>query len=271
MSTIRAEALACEALRDTLLNALPAKVAAVNLTRAAFLRAATVGPYVVTGNLLFGVTPGSESTAALTTGSRTAAQVASDITAAAISGLTASVDTLGRLLVTATATPSSTANSTVSLGAGAAGVNSVFGWNDGGMLVNRGGIIAPGSTGVVDGWPDGVHDFGPGFWLVLGQRTTEQRSPNTKDDTHVVTVDASLLAADPNSNSAAAMEFIQACLRCVREVTLDNRALDNAAVLKTELSRVVVQPDTFKFDGKNVSGLYLQAQLTFRIAVFERS
>src|SRR5687767_7734841 len=128
MATVHPEVTAVSALREHLLNHLPAKCAAINAERGAALRAGTPEPYAVTAGMTLnlGTTPGSEVARPLTPGSRTAAQVAADLSG--ITGLTASVDSAGRLLVSASTAPVA-GPSEVFLAGDDTGANLLFGWN----------------------------------------------------------------------------------------------------------------------------------------------
>lgn len=268
MSTVMAELLAVDALRAYLLKTLPAKVSTINSGRAAVLKATTVGPYTVTGNISLGITRGSETAITLTTGSRTTAQLVTEINAAAVSGITASADSEDRLTITASAAPSSSTPSVVSLAASAE--NAAFGWDKGGEFTLRSGLVAPSARGVHDGEPDMV-DLGAGFWVLIGKRSTAPRSSNIRDDVHIVTMSLEVLAAEPNGNVDSAHELIGSAVRAVREVIYEDRTLDGQVHI-TNLTSIQYEARTFRFSaGGTSSPLLSAAQITAAVHVFERS
>lgn len=268
MSTVKAEMLAVDSLRAHLLLKLPAKVTSINSERAAVLKAPRAGPYTVVGDLRIGTAKGTYTTVALTTGSRTATQVAAEI---AVAGLTASVDAQDRLVLTSSSAPVAGTPSVVALGsnAGEAAANEAFAWDAGGESVVRAALVAPSNPGVRDG-DDGLIDVRQGFAVVLGKRRTAPRSPNIRDDCHIVTVDAEVVAAEPNGDMTAAHEFMQQAVRAVREVLLEDRTLGGTVHL-TQLPAIQYEARTFRIAGDNFSPLYSSAPLQVAVHVFERN
>lgn len=278
---VKAEQLACSALRSWLLMQLPAKVAAVNALRAPVLTSPYAGPYAVTsGMTLRPSTLGVDGTftdVALTTGSRTATQVAADITSASISGLTASADSDGRLLLTGSA-PSSSAQ-VVALGGESIGANALFGWDAGGEKVVANPVTAPTYKGVADGLPV-VPDMGPGFWVILGRRSSVPVQPDMRRDEYLVTVDMLVMHRETNVFVHRSREHIHSVVRCVREVLLTDRGrhLGREAtgdIVKVSEKSCVVDGVPFSFQGSPggpppPNGLFDRAFLQLGIRVFER-
>ncbi len=150
------------------------------------------------------------------------------------------------------------------------GANTALGWDAGGERAVRAALVPPNNRGVSDGEPDLI-DFGAGFWVVIAERTTEPRSPNIRDDTYITTARLEVLAAEPNSSTAASHEYLQQCVRAVREALHADRTLDSAVQL-TQLPRVQYEARTFRFAATGgASPLFSAAQMTIRITVFERS
>jgi hypothetical protein len=269
MSTVQADLLAVSALRAYLLRTLPAKITTLNTERAAVLKAPRAGPYVVpaSGSLVLGATVGSEVADAITAGSRTATQVAADIST---TGIAATVDAQDRLTLTATAAPVAGTPSVVSLGPEAtAGTYAAFGWSAGGEKITRSALPAPTSPMVQESQLP-YTDLGSGLAIIIGERTTEPRSGNIRDDTHRVLLKLEILVAEPNASHSDASELVGTAARAVREVLLEDRTLDGAVHL-TELPKLVISPHTYRFAKDGPSFLLSKADMTVRIHIFERN
>jgi hypothetical protein len=278
--TVRAEALAVEKLRDWLLMNLPAKVAAVNATRAPYLTCPYAGPFNVTSGMKLPVSTDGWATftlVTLTTGAaQTATQVASDINGTAgLSGV-ASVDSAGRLVLAGTA-PTSTVTS-IAVGPDETGGNVLLGFNPGGERSVRIPLEAPLSSGVADGWPD-LLDLGPGFWVIIGRRTSAPVNPgDIRRDEHTVGMELTLMVKETNIQNSRSREQISAVVQCVREVLLTDsgRSLGRAGfgdVQKLE-ERTVVIPGTpwralSPVDGAEY-GIFDVATMVVSVRVFER-
>lgn len=273
MSTVMADVLAAQALREYLLRTLPAKVDSINAERVAVLRAPRSGPYALpaTAALVLGATVESGTTVPLTGGTMTASDVSDAINAAGIVGLTASVDGMDRLVVQSSVVPDGDTPSVVYLGPDndAPGTNAAFGWQPGGYEEVRSALIAPDADAVCDGNP-GLFDLGRCFWVVMGRRTTEPRE-NIRSDIHRVTMQLDIHATEPHSRQRAATEYIGQCCRAVREVLLEDRTLDGMVHL-VEVPTLVQSGETYLFAGReSASPLVMVAPMTIRIHVFERS
>lgn len=273
MSTVKAESLAVQALRDYLLRALPAKVASINAERVATLKAARAGPYNIgAGRRLTAGPKGAEQPIPLTQGAaRTGAQLAADVIAAAVPGLTATSDAQGRFSLVSTEVPAVNAPSTVSVledGNGTPDVNTSFGWPMGGTHVTRNAIVAPDSDAVCDGNP-GFFDLGRCFWVLIMGRSAIPR-PNIRMDTYDCDLSLVVLSAEPSQDRAAAPNYTEDVLRCIREVVHEDRTLDGQVFL-AQIPNLQFTPDTFTFSNVAASPLITEAKLTARITVFERN
>lgn len=269
---IEAEGIAARALREYLLRVLPARVTTINALRAATLRAPRAGPYTIPalGKLRLGQAPGG-TLVALTAGVRTTTQVAAEISAAAIAGVTASADSLDRLLITNGSAPTAGSPSAIFLDADetvTADCHTAFGFDPGGDRVVRNALVAPSSKGIADGWPL-YPDLGPGFWVILEDRVTEPRG-NVHDNMHKVTVDLAIMRAEPTLAVHRSREHIQACVRAVREAIISDRSLDQAVHSTFELScRVAGKPFSFEDAGPGTPLMDI-AVLSLLILVYER-
>lgn len=271
--TVEAELRAIVALREYLLRTLPAKVATINAGRAAVLKSALAGPFTVPAGLTLkvGTVKGTYSDVALTSGARTATQVAAEIDAG-VAGVTVSVDTQQRLVITSDTLPSGETPSVVALGpddAVAPAVNALFGWPEQGTLVLRSAIVAPHSDAVWDGNP-GVFDLDRCFHVTFGKRATTPRSKNIRDDVHHVSLEMEIRAVEKFMEPRSMPEITLQCIRAVREVIYEDRTLDGRVVL-TELPALQSLPETYILGGGSPSPLYGLAKLTARIHVYERS
>lgn len=273
------DALVVQAVREYLLRWLPAKVAQLNPLRVATLKSALVGPFTVpVGAALRLSTVSQEATpvtVALTSGVRTSAQVAADITAAAVPGLTASVDEAQRLVLTATATPAAGAPSCVLVRSDSTGANAVFGWADGGEHVEVPALVAPTWRGVVDGLPLTAPDMGQGFWVMLRNRTAKPTHPGIRRDTYNVAVAVEVWRPfSANGPPHRTREAISSCVRAVRELVEagDGRYLGrqyaNDIALAT-VSDVTIAGDPLTLS--DVPGVMFDvARLTLNCRVFQR-
>lgn len=278
------EQLVATSLREWLLMQLPAKVAEVNGLRAAVLRAPWAGPYVVPAGRTFGFTTATGAvfiTAVLTSGTRTATQIAADINTAA-GATVASEDSAGRLVLTSPLAPTTAAPSLVRLRGGlASDANSLFGWAMGGELELLTALVTPGGKGIADGWPllndlmPNAQSGGSPICVVLGDRESRPARPGPRGDEYLVTIDVSVLRIEPAQQVSRNREHIHSALRCVREVLMqDNgRLLGNVAngiqLVLEKSCRVAAKPFTFG-DKKSPSPFFDAAVLLLEVRAFER-
>lgn len=287
MGAVAPEALAISAAREYLLASLPAKVAALNLLRPAVLKSALIGPFTVPSGAVLKLSASSQEATptgvTLTSGTRTAAQVAADITAASVPGLTAGVDAAGRLTLTSSSTPAAGAPSVVVVardsdadGANATGSNAAFGWAEGGEHFEVPAIVAPSWRGVIDGKPlGGAVDMGQGFWVMLGRRTVTPTHPGIRRDTFNVSVLVELWRPfSANAPPHRSREPISACVRAVREVVEsdDGRYLGRQWANDIQLTTIgTVTIDDGVFVANDLPGVLFDiARLTLNVRVFQR-
>lgn len=272
--------LAVRALREYLLSVLPAKVATINTERAAVLKSGLAGPFTVPASAVLSLAitrDGTPADVALTAGSRTAAQVAAEIQAAGVTGITASADTDGRLVLTAAApvvgTPSCVAVATD----GGAATNVAFGWAAGGEHLVRAAIEAPTWRGVVDGdWTLAPDRDGGGFWVAIGDRQVRPwPSPtNVRRDEYQVTLTCDIIRRfGANQTPHRDRESIGACVRAVDEClrTTTGRQLGRAADGDIMLVDVASQRIASGPFGPVNSFLFDVAQMTLTVRVFQRA
>lgn len=240
--TVEVEQKAVNALRDWLLLKLAGRVTTVNATRAAVLKAPLVGPYTVpAGARLYHSSTDFETHTTVnppfTSGSRTAAQIATEFNAA-VPGI-AAADATGRLVFTAAAAPTEGTDSLVSLGADATGMMAALGFDAGGESAVRSALVAPGVKGVMDGLPK-TADGGTGFWVILGDNVSLPVEPPTRRDEYVVGINCSIHAPIPSNSDHRNREHLRAALRCVREVLFletNGRTLGNATGIQLVTER----------------------------------
>ena len=280
---VLAEQIAASALADWLRRQLPAKVTAVNALRAAVLKASTPGPYTIGASSCVlslwksrdqSVLVGLETT--LTTGSRTTAQCVSEINTALGTSL-ASADSDDRLTLTSDDAPSGSTPSVMSVfPASENSANSVFGWDPGGEHVVNVALVSPGWRGVADGWP-ATADLGPGFWVIIGDRSSAPVKPDVRRDEYLVTLDVAILYAPRQQETHRNREPVHAALRCVREVLLTTagrqlgRATTGDIMLVTERgAKVSGRPWQFIKKESVINPIYDVANLQLEVRVFER-
>lgn len=275
------DALAVQALREHLLRYLPAKVAQLNSLRAATLKSALVEPFAIPAGAVLRLSATSQEVAptdvALTSGVRTSAQVVADITAAAVPGLTASADEVGRVVLTADAAPAVGAPSVVVVArdSGRTGSNEALGWADGGEHYETAALVAPSWRGISDGRPLTAPDMGQGFWLLLLNRTVRPTHPGIRRDTYNVTFQCEVWRPfSANAPPHRSRETISSCVRAVRELIEagEGRYLGRYGAGDVQLATVTDvsisgEPLTFA----EVPGVLFDfAKLTINVRVFQR-
>lgn len=230
---ITPEATAATALRNWLLQELPASIATVNAARAATLRAPQAGPYTIPAAAVLKVSitdkAGTTTSIALTSGSRTTAQLVTQINATVPS--LASADADDHLVITSTTAPSYTAstgaivNSVVAVGADTTGANVALGWETPGEHDIRTALVPPGLRGVCDGLPIGGYfdpsQIGKGRVLVtIGARESKPKGDNPRNFEWDVMLELGIFRAEPLQVTNQTREPIQAALRAVRAVLM---------------------------------------------------
>lgn len=275
------EQITVDALLDYLRRYLPAKVAQLNPLRVAVLKSALVGPFTIPSGAVLRLSATSQeatpTSVSLTAGTRTAAQVVADITAASVPGITASADVAGRVVLTATATPASGAPSVVVVARdnGSTGSNAAFGWGDGGEHIETPALVSPSWRGVTDGRPLTAPDMGQGFWVMLGNRNSVPEKPGVRWDLFKVTISVEVWRPfSANAPPHRTREAITACGRAVRELilTTDGRYLGRQGagdVQFADVGRVEVAGDPIRLN--EVPGvLFDVARMTVTCRVFQR-
>lgn len=239
-------------LMDYLHAALPAAITSVNAARFATLKS-RIGPFSLSSsakNLLLAAQGGAAQVVTLTTGSRTAAQVASEITTAAVPNLSAAADTQGRLVLSSTVAATSDDPSRVTLGAGEIGTpdnNAAarFGWNLSGQDVIMPGIVSP--------MRQDLYEFNsPNYTLgqdnapriaVVGERVR----PNSKgvkstEYDHVYYLDVALVSPGIDQVN----DLARATCRAIQEAIAADRTL-YGQVVYAEVSDFQAEPKVFRF------------------------
>lgn len=284
--SLRPEALAASALREWLLLSLPAQVATVNAARAAVLKAPVAGPYTIPASAVLNVSivdrGGADTAISLTSGSRTAAQIAAEVNAAVPS--LASADDDGRLVLTSTSAPVAGTPSVVAVGPDTTGANAALGWDVSGEWAIHSALVAPVPKGVCDGLPlQGYFDpsaSGAGRILItIGDREAVPTGANIRRDEYDVTLDVGIFRTEPLQQVHQTREAIQAALQCVRDVlfTDTGRALGaggpGGVVVTLERScRVAGRAFQFRgADGSAVSPIFDAANMKLLVRVFGRA
>lgn len=281
--SVNPEALAVEKLRAYLLAKLPARATAINATRAAAIRAPLAGPYVIgASSKVLAVSlsrEGALTEVTLTTGTRTAAQVAAEV-GAGVAGVTATADG-DHLLITSDTAPaigatlSADTSSSLRVGAPSANsANAVFGFEANGYHVVRSPIRAPGLTQFRDGTntpPDGKAGA---FWVVVQDRTTTI-TPDMRQqrDEYNVTLRASLFCPSGTAEHRS-RDRIMACVQAVREVltTAEGRALGagSSGVALCLVQSVSVLGDSFAFTNERAPNASFDvATMTLLVRIYQ--
>jgi len=278
--SLRAPGLAAGALRDWLLLKMPAKVATVNATRAAVLRAPWAGPYTVpSGGATFRIRRTADTSTLVTV----TVPDATPITATALAALfnaavgvtVATVDSAERLVLTSPTAPAADVPSVLVLEE--ASGNTMLGFSRGGARAQVSALIAPGFNDVMDGLPTGF-DFvsrGAGTVVVIiGDRRFRPIDSNPRRNEVAVSLDVSVFRVEPISNVHRNREAIQAALACVHELvsTTDGRQLGRVGeVIHCVANAGAVSGKPFSFGKKDSPGpLFDAAAFVLDVKVFER-
>lgn len=287
------EDVAATALRNWLLWKLPAACVLVNAARAASLRAPQPGPYTISANAVLNLSitdkAGTTFAVTLTSGSRTAAQLVSEINTA-VGSTVASADADDHLLLTGTA-PSFSASggdltltdSLVAIGPDTTGANAALGFETSGQHSLRTAVTPPGPDGVLDGYPVGdifmPSASGKGRVLVtIGLRRSQpkDRNPRTGEWNAELTVE--IFRCEPKQAVHQTRDGIQAAVHAVRTCLNTDagkqlgRARNGDIVLALEQS-VDIAPFSFQrkdTSGQKVGPLFDAATMKLGLRVFQQ-
>lgn len=264
MSGINPIGLSVQALQDWLLSQLPARVVALNATRAAALRSLP-GPFVIPSNahLTLGADEnGTKTEAALTSGGAvTASTLATDVNNAAVPGVTASVSVDGCLVLTAQQVPTATLQSQLVVfedaladGTHTVGANAALGFSPLGAVVTRLPLKAPTPGGVVDGWPNQAPDYTQGFWVMIDDREARPVSDSSlRRDEWLVKLTLYVMKIEQAQVKRRTREALNAAMQAVTDVLLTTagRYLGRQAygdVLDLEVMEQTVEGRVIIFD-----------------------
>jgi len=272
--------IAANELRSWLLLKLPAKVAEINEERPAKLVAAKAGPYTIASGAAISLGTGRSGpweSPALTAGSRTATQVASDLNAG-LTELVASVDSLDRLVITAEPPDAeSTTISCVALQADTT-ANAPFGWAAGGEHVTSAPLRAPTYSGVCDGNPLYPFDNSQGFWVVLDDRECSlwpDVETGRRRNEFLCTFQVFIYRPDINAQPYRSREAISSCARAVREVLQTSEGVQlgrgaNGDIVVTDVVSEKISGTPFSFSNSKTPNLAFDvASLVIRIKVYK--
>ena len=276
------ETLAIQSLREYLLQYLPATLTQINGLRPAVLKTPGIAAVTIPASASLKLSTVSRKatpvTVALTAGSRTLTQVATEITAAAVPGLNAQIDGAGRLTLSSMSTPVSS-DSIVSLQEDATGANAALGWDAGGEYALNGALLAPSFRGVSDGHPITAPDMGKGMYVVLGDRATSlwpDPAGALRRDEAETTVMVEVYRPEMTVNPHRNREAIGSCVRAIREVlsTSAGKQLGRASagdVVFCRISNVKIASRPFSFrDSKSINTFFDVAHLIITVRTFQR-
>jgi hypothetical protein len=284
LSAVECEWFAVRSLREWLALSLSTRVALVNVSRFATVKTPLAGPFTVapgaeTLKLSTTNRNGDDVTVTLTTGSRTAAQIAVEINSAFGGAGVATADSANRLVFASEDPAVVGTPSIASVGVGTA--NESLGWAAGGEYDERSAIQAPTFDAIMDGEPlqPDPSLFRPGGLIIMiGDRSSAPRSQNVRDDLYWVDLDLALFFIEPNQQLHRNREAVHACLRAVRECLLTDAGryagfaqTTNQAISKVieKSARIGGSPVMLK-GGSLPNALMDVAQLKLGILVFER-
>lgn len=275
---IRASALAAQALREYLLAQLPAQVATLNATRAATLTTAQSGPWTIPSGASIGISlTGSTgfTTVNLTSGSRTAAQLVTEINAA-MGATVASALSDSRLRLTSTTAPSGADTaSVVALDADTTDTLLALGFDPAGEMCVRAPLVAPTSKGICDGEPVGVIEpFAQGRMIVVIRDRSDVAITNElRREERLATLEVIVYVPMARQDFNRSREEIQAACECILDVisTTSGRYLGRSAdgdVGFVQCKALKVSGSSFKLPSQNF--LLDLANLTITARVFQR-
>ena len=272
--------LACDALRAYLLASLPAQVTLRNADRAAELITPQAGPWTIPAAAAVSVTVDGTTflPAALTSGSRTASQLATEINTA--TGLTAfSATTDGRLKFLSPTAPSSpSTNSVVGYAADATNTLTALGFDTSGEMVVRSPLVAPTNQGVMDGEPKVLPPLANGRMIIMLGDREDARFQSSRRDEREARIAMHVFVPVTGTEGNADREMIQSAVACVANVlfSASGRQFATAGASQewsigyTDIVSSKVAGSTFKTPS-DLSYLFEQARLIATARVFQRT
>ncbi len=280
---VRPEQIAAIAFREWMLMQLPAKVAEINLLRAASLKSPLAGPFTIPAGGTLGVSTafGSDAytTVTPTSGVRTAAQLATDVNSA-VGSAVAGADAQGRFTLTSLLPPTASTPSAAKLrGSVTTDINALLGFNKGGQRAITTALVAPGHDDVIDGLPqlaDLVNRGAGTIVIILGDKTFKPVSANVREEFHLVNMDVAVMRIEPQQQIHRNREHIYASVRCVHELLLSNSGRRLGRELAGDVFKV--NPGVGKVTAKPMSfgtkdspnPLFDTAMFNVEVKVFER-
>lgn len=290
MSAVECEWFAVRSLREWLALKLPICVGTVNATRYAQVKTPTpggvafAGPFSIPVGAVLKISTtarsGSFTNVTLTSGSRTTAQLVTEISAS-IAGI-ATADTSSRLVLTSQSNPVVGTPSVIAIGEDTTGANTALGWPAGGTYDERSAIQSPSFEAIMDGEPlqpdPGLFAAG-GLIIMFDSRSSAPRSQNVRDDMYWVDLDLALFFIEPNQQIHRNREPIHACLRAVRECLLTDLGRvgggeapsTSQAICKVIEKSARVGGQSIGLRGMNLPNALMDiAQLKLGVLVFER-
>lgn len=268
--SVNPEQIAVDALKDWLLGALPARVAALNAANVAVVKSRP-GPFTLAaGTLLIGTERGTTTSVTIAGGSYTASDLATAINGTPVSGVTASADADGRLVLTASTAPSVGTDSVVCVGAN--DNNAALGWHDAGEYVVRSALVAPDWKQLRDGWPAAPPDGANNSFIIIFEDRTAQSVAAERHyrEMHTVTVHAMVLAPIGTSE-VRDRRRISLAVAAIREALSGDtgRMLGNTSAGAVQLARVTSTAIAGKdLAWRGVPALFDVATVVFSVRIF---
>ena len=273
---IRASALAAQALREYLLARLPAQVAVVNLARAATLTTPAAGPWTIPASGSISLTlDGTNFTAnGLTAGSRTAAQLTTEINAS-MGATVASALTDGRLRFTSTTTPTGPDTASIlGIGSDTTGANLALGFDPAGEKCVRAPLVTPTSKGVCDGEPTGpMEPYAQGrMVIVIMDRSDVAVASELRREERLATLNVRVYVPMIRQQYQTREEIQSAC-ECILDVISSTAGRQLARSSENDVG--FVQCRSLKVSGsswqpKGLNILLDMAEITLTARVFQR-
>lgn len=269
MSLVQAEDIATRALREYLLRTLPAKVATINAARAPYIKAPRAGPYIIPAapnNVLTIVSQGVDYPVTLTAGSRTAAQVKTQVDPVLNCS---SVDAQLRLVLTSPTAVATGTPSAIGIKASDTGINEAFGWSAGGDEAVSEALVAPDGNNIRDG-DQTIIDVSAGFGIVFSKKSSRHTDRNPHKNERDVVVETDVYVPVPQGCERSYSEFAYQAVAAIRSCIFDDRTLDGV-VQYSDVAAASVMGTAFRFASPGaVSPLIAKVSMTLLCRVFER-